>query len=58
MAHYVHHVPGRLRIQTPALKKNISNAQVFQFRHRRAKFLHLQLTQVLQYLHSLFLAQR
>ncbi len=27
MAHYVHHVPGRLRIQTPALKKNISKAR-------------------------------
>ena len=37
---------------------NLSHAQVFQFCHRCAKFLHLQLTQVLQYLHSLFLAQR
>ena len=22
MAHYIHHVPGRLRVNTPALKKN------------------------------------
>jgi hypothetical protein len=27
MAHYVHHVPGRLRVQIPALKKNVSKAR-------------------------------
>jgi hypothetical protein len=27
MAHYVHHVPGRLRIKTAALKKNSSRAR-------------------------------
>lgn len=27
MAHYIHHVPGRLRINTPTLKKNESRAR-------------------------------
>ena len=27
MAHYVHHVPGRLRVRTPALKRNAQRAQ-------------------------------
>ena len=27
MAHYVDHVPGRLRVQIPALKKNVSKAR-------------------------------
>ena len=27
MAYYVHHVPGRLRVQIPALKKNVSKAR-------------------------------
>lgn len=27
MAHYVHHVPGRLRVQIPALKKNVSKTR-------------------------------
>jgi copper chaperone CopZ len=27
MAHYIHHVPGRLRVNTPTLKKNESRAR-------------------------------
>jgi hypothetical protein len=27
MAHYIHHVPGRLRVNTPALKKNEPRAR-------------------------------
>jgi copper chaperone CopZ len=27
MAHYIHHVPGRLRVQTPLLKRDESRAQ-------------------------------
>lgn len=27
MAHYIHHVPGRLRVKTPALKRNEPRAQ-------------------------------
>jgi hypothetical protein len=27
MAHYIHHVPGRLRIRTPRLKRDTSRAQ-------------------------------
>ncbi|SOD40583.1 HMA2 domain-containing protein [Nitrosovibrio sp. Nv4] len=31
MANYIHHVPGRLRVNTPALKKNEARARQLKF---------------------------